>query len=162
MGNHYAKENSNVYFKARKEAAMYNDKLYSRESASELLGVSVSSLADYELGNTKVVPVDKVVLMADLYKCPELKAMYCKSECPIGKELPIEVNCGAVESIVVKLLKELKQEEMQAVLNDLIEIAADGRVADSEKLRLGQAIERLNKLSSVISELRLLGEKEIW
>lgn len=40
---------------------MYNERLYSREGAAELLGISVSTLADYELGNTKVVPVDKVV-----------------------------------------------------------------------------------------------------
>lgn len=161
MEKHYTEENSNVYFKARKEAAMYNDKLYSRESASELLGLSVSSLANYELGTTKVVPVDKVVLMADLYKCPELKAMYCKNECPIGKELPIVVSYGTVESIVIKLLKELKQDEMQAVLDDLVEIAADGRVTQTERFRLEQVIDRFNRLSSVISELRLLGEKEL-
>ena len=62
---------------------MYNERLYSREGAAELLGISVSTLADYELGNTKVVPVDKVVLMADLYNAPELKTGYCKYECPI-------------------------------------------------------------------------------
>ena len=73
MGNGCTKENQNVYFRARKEASMVNEKLFSREGASELLGISVSTLADYELGNTKVVPVDKVVLMADLYNCPDLK-----------------------------------------------------------------------------------------
>lgn len=67
MGRGPTKSNENVYFVARKKAAMYNERLYSREGAAELLGISVSTLADYELGNTKVVPVDKVVLMADLY-----------------------------------------------------------------------------------------------
>lgn len=66
MGRGPTKSNENVYFVARKKAAMYNERLYSREGAAELLGISVSTLADYELGNTKVVPVDKVVLMADL------------------------------------------------------------------------------------------------
>ena len=47
-------ENTNVYFQARKKAAIYNERLYSREGAAELLGISVSTLADYELGNTKV------------------------------------------------------------------------------------------------------------
>lgn len=89
MGKGCKKTNENVYFKARKEAAKYNEKLYSREGASELLGLSVSTLADYELGTTKVVPVDKVMLMADLYNCPELKAGYCKHECPIGKSIPM-------------------------------------------------------------------------
>ena len=73
MGKGPINENNNIYFRARKEAAVYNEKLFSREGAAELLGISVSTLADYELGNTKVVPVDKVVLMSDLYNCPELK-----------------------------------------------------------------------------------------
>lgn len=67
MGKDPMNENNNVYFKARKKAAAYNERLYSREGAAELLGISVSTLADYELGNTKVVPVDKVILMAEMY-----------------------------------------------------------------------------------------------
>ena len=59
MGNDSTKINENIYFKCRKEAALYDERLRSRESAADLLGVSPSSLADYELGNTKVVPVDK-------------------------------------------------------------------------------------------------------
>lgn len=66
MGKGPMNENNNVYFKARKKAAAYNERLYSREGAAELLGISVSTLADYELGNTKVVPVDKVVLMSEM------------------------------------------------------------------------------------------------
>lgn len=65
MGRDCSKASGNVYFEARKAAAEYDDRLYSREKAAELLGVSVSTLADYENGNTKFVPVDKVVLMAD-------------------------------------------------------------------------------------------------
>lgn len=80
---------------------MYNERLYSREGAAELLGISVSTLADYELGNTKVVPVDKVVLMADLYNAPELKTGYCKHECPICSYLPVatEAKCLEISSV---------------------------------------------------------------
>lgn len=67
MANGCGKTNENIYFRCRKEAAKYDERLSSREGASELLGISVSSLSDYELGNTKVVPVDKVDLMAALY-----------------------------------------------------------------------------------------------
>ena len=70
MGRDAAKACENQCFRCRKEAAKYNDKLGSREGAAELLGISVSSLADYELGNTKVIPVDKVVLMADMHEKP--------------------------------------------------------------------------------------------
>lgn len=69
--------NENVYFAYRKKAASYNEKLNSRESAAELLGISPSTLANHELGITKSVPVDTVVMMADLYHAPELKNMYC-------------------------------------------------------------------------------------
>lgn len=71
--------NENVYFACRKKAASYNEKLNSRESAAELLGISPSTLANHELGITKSVPVDTVVMMADLYHAPELKNMYCKN-----------------------------------------------------------------------------------
>ena len=39
----------NVYLACRKEAAEHNDKLKSREMAAEMLGVSTSTLANYEL-----------------------------------------------------------------------------------------------------------------
>lgn len=52
MGRDAAKACENQCFRCRKEAAKHNDKLGSREGAAELLGISVSSLADYELGNT--------------------------------------------------------------------------------------------------------------
>lgn len=67
MDNGCTIEHENIYFRCRKEAAMHNQKLSSREGAAELLGISVSSLQKYELGVTKTVPVDMVVLMADLY-----------------------------------------------------------------------------------------------
>lgn len=98
MGRDCSKASGNVYFEARKAAAEYDDRLYSREKAAELLGVSVSTLADYENGNTKFVPVDKVVLMADLYHQPELKTGYCKHECPIGACMPF---CTKTSSIAM-------------------------------------------------------------
>lgn len=97
MGNDCTKGNENIYFKCRKEAATWDKRLYSRESAAELLGVSVSSLADYELGNTKVVPVDKVNMMADLYRAPQLKTMYCKHDCPIGECLTVATEIKSMK-----------------------------------------------------------------
>lgn len=44
MGKGPMNENNNVYFKARKKAAVYNERLYSREGAAELLGILVSWL----------------------------------------------------------------------------------------------------------------------
>ena len=63
MGQNPTKAASNIYCQKRKEAAKFNDKLNSREGASELIGVSPSALADYELGITKVVPVECLKLL---------------------------------------------------------------------------------------------------
>lgn len=67
------KEGKNIYFACREKAAKYNDLLNSRERAAELLGISTSTLANHELGVTKNVPPDTVVMMSDLYKTPELR-----------------------------------------------------------------------------------------
>lgn len=43
MGKEPLKENTNVYFQARKRAAMSNDRLFSRENAAELSPKSQST-----------------------------------------------------------------------------------------------------------------------
>ena len=79
MGQNPTKAASNIFCQKRKEAAKFNDRLNSREGASELIGVSPSALADYELGITKVVPVDVVIKMAEVYNAPELLSYYCQN-----------------------------------------------------------------------------------
>lgn len=161
MGKGPINENTNVYFQARKKAAIYNERLYSREGAAELLGISVSTLADYELGNTKVVPVDKAVLMADLYNCPEIKTKYCKQECPIGKTMPLATEVTSIEGIALKLIKEFDTEKVKQMEKSLIDIAVDGVISDDEKPELEVILKRLDELSIVISEIKLIGEKAL-
>ena len=151
--------NENVYFAARKTAAMYNDKLSSREGASELLGLSPSTLADYELGNTKVVPVDKVVLMADLYNAPELKTGYCKHECPIGREMSLATKQKGLEGITLRILREFDSVNMETIKKELIDITEDGIISEDEKPRMHAVLKSLDRISEVISELKLVGEK---
>ena len=156
MGNDCIKRHENIYFHSRKEAAKQDARLSSREGAAELLGVSLSTVADYELGNTKVVPVDKVDLMADLYNCPELRTMYCKNECPIGR---MATQIGSVEGIALRFLKEFDANRLNDIRSSLIEIAADGKIDESEKPELRVIVNMTNDLSRILSEIRLLGEK---
>lgn len=159
MGKGPISENNNVYFKARKKAAIYDERLYSREGAAEMLGISVSTLADYELGNTKVVPVDKVVLMADLYKAPELKNQYCKTECPIGQQMPIATEVKGLEGITIRLLREFDANRLEETKSQLMDIAADGVIDKEEIPHLQKILDRLDGITNVISEMRLAGEK---
>ena len=149
MGRDAAKACENQCFRCRKEAAKHNDKLGSREGAAELLGISVSSLADYELGNTKVIPVDKVVLMADIYNAPELMAWYCSSECLIGKSLEMpSPEIASVERTTMKLVKE-----------KLIDITADGIISKDEWADLTEILDYLDGLIQAARELKLIGSK---
>ncbi len=159
MGSDCTKENKNVYFCARKEAATHNPTLYARDRAAEMIGVSMSTLADYELGVTKVVPVDKVVLMADLYNCPELKTGYCKHECPIGKDYPVKTKIGGIEGIALRVLKALDEDEIRDMRETLIDITSDGEIDEDERVELQEIIVGLDKIILAASELKLAGKK---
>lgn len=159
MGNGYKKGNDNNYFRARKEAAKYDKTLYSRAGAAESLGVSVSTLADYELGITKVVPVDKVVLMADMYNCPEFKNSYCKNECPIGKTMPIATEVKSIEGVALRLIRELESDKIRKLANTFAEIAVDGVVTKENKTALREVLYEIDELALVLSEAKLVGEK---
>lgn len=161
MATDRIKTNENVYFRARKEAAIYNEKLNSRGNAADIMGISESSLADYELGLTKVVPVDKVVLMADLYNAPWLKTMYCKTECPIGKCLPMPTESTGIENVTLKLLHALDDGKIDDVRSDILRIALDGKIDESEVFELKDIMSHLDTLAKAITELRNICEATI-
>lgn len=159
MGDDCMKCKENSYFRCRKEAARYNDKLNSRESAADLLGVSVSSLADYELGNTKVIPVDKVVLMADLYNAPQLLNSYCASECPIGCRREIATEIQTLERTTCRLIDMFSEGKLQIYMDRLTHIAIDGKVNDDEKDQMNEIVNYMSHLKVLLEELMLFDEK---
>lgn len=159
MGSNPTKAADNIYCKCRKAAAKYNDRLYSREGASELLGVSVSTLSDYELGNTKVIPVDKVVLMADLYNSPELLNNYCATECPIGCKSVKKLEVAELDRVTLKILSSTQK--VKYIRETLINIAADGLITQDERQKFEDVISALEDISQNSQELKLWAEKNI-
>jgi len=149
----------NIYLRCRKEAARYNERLNSREGASELLGISVSSLANYELGVTKVIPPDVIVMMADLYNAPQLKGHYCAYECPLGKGAPIATEISSIELVTVKIMKALSPVNVADVRDKLIDIASDGVISEDEKPILTELVSFLDDVSKTVGELRLLSQR---
>lgn len=85
------------------EAAKWDGRLSSREGAADLLGMSVSALADAELELSKCMPPDKAVRMAELYNAPHLLNYYCLKQCPIGKNKPLSEDVLPIERVTVKL-----------------------------------------------------------
>ena len=150
-----------MYFRCRKEAALHNDRLNSRAGAAEALGISESSLAKHELGITKVVPVDLVALMADLYGCPELKANYCKNECPLGRDLTLATEVSPIERVTLNILSGLSNGKIEQIKQQLIDIAADGVIDSSEAPQMRGIVDYLGRLSKSVAELQLLCEKQL-
>lgn len=158
MGTSPTKAADNIYCRCRKTAARYNDKLNSREGASELLGCSPSTLADYELGITKIVPVDSVVRMADLYNAPEILNDYCTNECPIGKRTVAKLEIdGHLERRALKVIAALKN--VDYIRDTLISIAADGVISEDEREDFDRLVEALDDISCKAQELKLWAEK---
>ena len=154
MDSDCIKIGTNIYFQCRKQASAYNPVVYSRESASEQLDISVSTLANYELGIT-TPPVDIVGKMATLYNAPEMINHYCKSHCPIGKTMAIATDVKSLETTILKLLRKLDDNDIKNIKSELIDIAVTDEKAD----RLDSIIQKLDELATVINELKLIGQK---
>lgn len=160
MGSNPTNAKENIYFQCRKCAAAYNDKLNSREGAAELLGVSVSSLADYELDITKVVPVDKVKLMSDLYNAPKLENYYCSSVCPIGKSSVRRLDVTTtLDRLTIKIIAAFQN--VRDIEDSLINIAADGKITENERPQLESILKELEAITQHSQELRMWADKNI-
>lgn len=155
------KKEENIYFACRKKAAETNEALGSRERAAELLGIATSTLANHELGITKNVPVDTVLMMSDLYHSPELRNMYCKNECPIGRYIPMATETDGLQGITVKILNSLDDENIRNMKKALLDIAVDGQISEDEKETFEKIVKSLDVLATAISELRMLAEKSM-
>ena len=158
MGREATKAAGNPWYEARKRAAEYDDRLSSREGAAESLGMSVSALADAELGLTKCMPVDKAVLMSDRYNAPHLLNYYCLHECPIGCRQSISDEVLDIDRVTVKLLKNLKVNQLTEMKDKLLDIAEDGIISDDEKPNLREILAYLDKLAKTVSELKTIGQ----
>lgn len=158
MGRKPTKAADNPFCKARLEAASYNDRLFSKEGASELLGVSVSTLSDYELGVTKVIPPDMVVKMSDLYNAPELENYYCTNMCPLGCNIP-KASVEELDRISLRALATFRKvEETREVLLD---ITSDGVIAEDEKADLQKVLCNLEELEQIAQSMKLWVKKNM-
>ena len=149
----------NKYYQARKAAWDHNEKLKSRPGAAEELHVSPDSLANYELGICKVVPVDVVVRMADTYNAPELLNSYCTHDCPAGALIHPVLELKPIERIALQILK--KTDDLDEIRSTLIDITDDGKIDEDEKPRLDEVLEYLQNLEVSIGEFKLWAEKYI-
>ena len=147
----------NVYFNSRFRASITNPALRSRESASELLGISESSLANYETGKTKIVPPEMVDKMASVYNAPELRNIYCVTTCPIGFGKILATEIPTIEGVAVRLANSFGS--AGECVKRFMRIAEDGKIDRSKKGDLEELKEVFGKIGLVLSEFCLITER---
>ena len=159
MGRGATIASGNVWYEARIEASKTNEKLRSRFGAADEAGMSEDAIKNTELGLEKQMPVDKAILLADLYGAPNLLNHYCLHECPIGRNRPISEEVLPIELVTGKLIKGMKIKQLDEVKDKLIDIAEDGQVSDEELDNLMEILAYFESMSKTISELRIIVEK---
>lgn len=150
------KAQSSPYYKARMAAAAYNDDFCSREAAADTVGIERTRLARIELGLICPYP-EEVRMMADAYNAPELCNYHCATDCPIGRETVPKAETGGLEQIAVRVYSALRTAD--TIREQLIEIAADGVIDDSERPTLAQISARLRRMQTAASELQIYIDK---
>lgn len=147
---------SNVFYQARMNASSYNDKLASREGASELTGIDRNRIAYTELGTLCPYP-EEVLVYADAYNAPELLNHFCSTLCPIGIETVDSISEGSLEQTSLKLLASTRC--ISSIREQLIEIAEDGVIEGDEKEQMSLILERLRQAANDIKALELVYQK---
>ena len=157
MSKYATKAAENMLCQARNEAAKFNGRLSSREGAAEELGVDRTRLARIELGSVTPYP-EEVLLMADIYRAPELKGNYCREMCPLGKGMP-KIETQDIDRIALRALCSFRKINEAKEL--LLDITADGVITEDEKPDLEKIIATLDEVNEVTQNLKNWIEKSL-
>jgi len=127
----------NIYFTARRAAGL------SQERWAELLGVSPEAVSQYE--RDIILPSDRVVLtMADLADLQVLGIWHLRKKSEIAaRELP-PVERLPLPLAVVQLLDAIRSFSEAHGEDELLRIAADGRVDPEEEPRFRAVVRDLD------------------
>lgn len=138
----------NVFYKARIAAASWNDRLGSREGASEVTGIDRTRLANIELGTINPHP-EEVLMLSDTYNAPELQNHFCSHLCPLGIGTISPIELEELERVTLQLISAMKS--LPEVKDGIIDIF----IVDTP-LRFGSR-DALSGVSAVASGHRQAG-----
>ena len=121
-------KSTNIYYRARMQAAQRNSLHASRERTACEIYVSCEALADYETGRT-VPPCDAVQKMVEAYGYPDLKAAHIRAFCPL---LPDYGGEDSSELARAALGWAVAFESAQQITLRFATVARDGRITADE------------------------------
>lgn len=156
MAKTATKAADNVFYKARMTAAKWNDRLSSREGASEVTGLDRTRIAYIELGTIIPYP-EEILILADCYNAPELCNHHCSRLCPIGRQTVEPLEVKELEAVTLQLLSAIRG--LPKLTDDLVDIVEDGKIDDSEREGMESILKQLRKAASRIKTLELVYEK---
>lgn len=155
MSNIGTKACSNVFFQKRSEASKTNQRLSSREGAAEEMSIDRGRLFRIENGVAVPYP-EEVLLMSDLYNCPELENYYCTECCPLGHDVP-KVRGDGIDRITVEAMNAFGK--MEDIGESLLEIAVSRNDVNVDQLE--HVFEVLDEVCKITSELKMWARKNL-
>lgn len=150
MGRVSTKANKTVYQLAREKLG------YSREKAAEETELEAFKIERIENEKIQADPWD-VIAMSEAYKEPQLCNHYCANECPIGMRHVPEIKIKDLSQVVLEVLASLNS--MKKRQERLIEITADGVIANDELADFINIQKELERISVTVETLRLWTEQ---
>lgn len=157
MANIAVRTSSNVFYKARCEAAKHNEQLSSREGAADIMSIDRGRLYRIESGIANPYP-EEIHLMADLYGAPELENYFCTNMCPLGGNIP-RAEVADLDRITVRTLSAIrKMEETEELLLDITE---DGVIDEYEKDDMEKVLQNLEELEQIAQNMKLWIKKNM-
>lgn len=146
----------NRYYLARMAAAEKNERLSSREGASEETGIDRKRMQRIEIGTLNPYP-EEVLLMADTYHAPELMNYHCSQCCPIGKRTVPRAEMNELDRITVKFLNALEQ--IRDSDKELLQIAQDGTLTADEVPQMEHLLIGIQRIATVALEIQIYLDK---
>lgn len=127
----------NIYKTARQAAGL------TQERWAEVLGISVESVRLYETG--RGLPSDDVVTrMSEVAVMPVLGYWHLKEKSDVANDILPEVSACELPQAVIKLICRIREFSEKHRVNDLLTIAEDGRIDESEKELFDQIVQELD------------------
>ncbi|WP_302950058.1 XRE family transcriptional regulator [uncultured Selenomonas sp.] len=146
----------NRYYLARMAAAEQNERLSSREGASEETSIDRKRLQRIEIGTLNPYP-EEVLLMADAYHAPELLNYHCSQCCPIGQRTVPRAESNELDRITVKFMNAIEQ--LKGSDKELLRIAEDGALSADEIPQMERVLDGVRKLAAIACEIQIYLEK---
>ena len=119
-------EYRNIYKTARRAAGL------TQEAAAEKLGISVESLRAYET-DLRIPPNDVVELMVICYNAQHLAYQHLRETNSLMERVVPQLEQRSVLEVAVRIYNRLNRFTQQHKLDELMQIAEDGRIDDDER-----------------------------